>query len=280
MVTAQLHISDIVMLTEHQEINNFLKVFTNCNEYLIRVFYVGLELREGSTFRFKMGKNSYHFIEDSWREVFDIFVLSHQASFSDHSLHLDFDWKSHLNSCLREPRLDKSLYKLSTDSLKRDPRILHWIITRVLPPRKIGHSWIDQAEVHFMYILQNKFNINWPNYFVSRMFAVRDCNKRSSLCYISMIAKILKHFYIGVPNLRCISPDQTQKFNKSTMTNIGYHMDDNLKVYFYRMKGSGKIIYNYDDPTEFGLVIVEEQPVEDPHHHVNAEMDDTHHEDD
>lgn len=54
------------------------------------------------------------------------------------------------------------------------------------------------------------------------------------------------------------------------MTNMGYHWDANIKTYFYRMKGSGKITYNYDDPTKFGPVIVEKQPVEDPHHHVDT----------
>lgn len=41
--------------------------------------------------------------------------------------------------------------------------------------------------------------------------------------------------------------------------------------------GSGKVIYNYDDPAEFGLVIVEEHSVEDQDHHVDTEMADTYH---
>lgn len=105
-----------------------------------------------------------------------------------------------------------------------------------------------------MYILMNKFKINQPNYFVSRMFFVRDCNKGFSLCYVLIIAKILKHFLNGVTNLQCISPNRAQEFNKRTMTNMGFHWDNNLKVDFYRMKGSDKVIYNYDDPAEFGLV--------------------------
>lgn len=95
------------------------------------------------------------------------------------------------------------------------------------------------------------------------MLAIKDCNKGSSLCYASMIAKILKHFGIGVPNLLYISPGLAQEFNKSTMTNLGYHWDNVNKVYFYQVKGFGTIIYNYDDPNEFALVNVEEKPVND-----------------
>lgn len=46
------------------------------------------------------------------------------------------------------------------------------------------------------------------------------------------------------------------------------------------MKGSGKIIYNYDDHVEFVIVNVEEQHVEDQVHLVDTYMDDTHHDDD
>lgn len=104
---------------------------------------------------------------------------------------------------------------LSTGLLKRDPCILQWIITHVLHPRKGGHSRIDQTEVHLRYILQSKVKINWPNYFVARMFNVRDCNSGSSLCYASMITRILKHFRIGVPNLLCTSPSHAQEFNNA-----------------------------------------------------------------
>lgn len=56
--------------------------------------------------------------------------------------------------------------------------------------------------------------------------------------------------YIGVPNIPCISPSQSQEFNMTIIRHVGYYWDDTLKVYFYKMKGSGKVIYNYDDPTE------------------------------
>lgn len=202
---------------------------------------------------FKMGKDTYHVTDDMWREVFGLSILSWHATLSDHSYHLSFDMKSYLNSCLKAPRPDHSMDILSTRSLKIIPCILHWIVTHVLYPRKLGNSRLDQDELHLMYLLQNKMFICWPNYFVTQMFSIRECNQRFSLCYSSMIAKFLLHFGIDMENLHNISPDQDQEFNISIMKHIGYHWDGDLKIYYYRMKGSGKIVYNYDDLVEFGI---------------------------
>lgn len=123
---------------------------------------------------------------------------------------------------------------------------------------KGGYFQIDIAKVHLMYILQNKIKINWPNYFVSRMFVVKDYNRGSCLCCFSMIMKILRNFRISVVNLQNISLNQDQEFNSGTMRHMRYHWDNDLKVYYYKMKGSGKVIYNYDDTTEFGICNVDE----------------------
>lgn len=37
------------------------------------------------------------------------------------------------------------------------------------------------------------------------------------------------------------------------MKHMGYHWNDDIKVYYYKIKGSSKIIYNYDDSDEFGI---------------------------
>lgn len=53
-----------------------------------------------------------------------------------------------------------------------------------------------------------------------------------------MIAKFLRHFGIGVPNLQNISPSQALEFNTSIIKHMGCHWDDALKVYYYKIKGS------------------------------------------
>lgn len=45
------------------------------------------------------------------------------------------------------------------------------------------------------------------------MFAIKECNKKASFCYVSMISKILKHFKIGEPNLEYLSPRAGQEFD-------------------------------------------------------------------
>lgn len=207
-VSSELHIPEIVDLMKFQEINNCLKVSTYYNEDLIHIFYVGLQSSEGWTFRFQMGKHSYHFMEDTWREVFGLYMFSHYSTFFYHSFHPNFDLRGYLNSCLKATRPEDNLAKVSTGYLKRNLCILHWSVTHMLGPRKGGHSRIDIVEVHIMYLLQHKVPLNWPNYFVSRMFVFKECNKGSFLCYVSMIAKILKPFCVSVPNLHNISPGQ------------------------------------------------------------------------
>lgn len=210
-----------------------------------------------------MGKDSYQVTQDTCRKLLGIFVLSWHTIFSDHAYHPDFDLKHYFNSSLKAPRPDDCMDIVSTGSLKRIHRILHWILGHVLHPRIGGQSRLDQAEVHLMYLLQHKIHTNWKHYFSSRMFVVRYCNRGSSLCYASMIAKTLRHFCISVTNLPCISLDQTQEFNMTTMRHLGYHLNVNLKVYFYKMKGFGKVIYKYDDPSEFGIANTDEKYVEE-----------------
>lgn len=116
----------------------------------------------------------------------------------------------------------------------------------MLRPRKGGHSWINQAEVNLMYILQKKFRISQPYYFISRMFVVRECNRESPLSYPSMISGIIKHFCNGVLSHLYISPGQTQEFNATTMANMRYKWDKYRKTYYLSMKGTHKRMYNYD----------------------------------
>lgn len=161
---------------------------------------LGYSQRNDSLFCFNMGKHSYHFMEDPWREVFGLSMFSHYSTLCDNSFHPNFDLRGYVNSCLKAPRPEDNLAKVPMGYLKINMCILHWIMTHMLHPRKGGHSRINIAKVHLMYLLQHRVSINWPNYFVFRIFAIKECNRGFSLCYVSMIANILKHFRIGVAN--------------------------------------------------------------------------------
>lgn len=132
------------------------------------------------------------------------------------------------------------------------PRILLWLIFHVLHLKNGEFSRIEFAEIHLVYILLNKIKINWAHYFVSQMFAIKECNKGTSFCYVSMISKILNYFNIGMPNLSYISPGQAQDFSQRTLTNMGYFWNVNHWAYYLCMGKNGRKIYNFDDLVEFG----------------------------
>lgn len=129
------------------------------------------------------------------------------------------------------------------------PRILLWLVSHVLRPKNGGFSIIDFAKIHLVYIILKKNKINWARYFVSQMFSIKECNKGTSFCYVSMIAKILNYFKIGIPNLTYTSPDQAQEFSRCTLTNMGYFWEVNHSAYYFRTGENGRKIYNFDDPT-------------------------------
>lgn len=95
-----------------------------------------------------------------------------------------------------------------------------------------------------------------------------------------MIAKIPKHLCIGVANIQNISHGQAQEFNSITMRHMGYHWDNDLNVYYYNMKGSSKVIYNYDDPSDWiWYIFIDEHQVEEQAQNIDADTVDTPHDD-
>lgn len=191
-----------------------------------------------------------------------------------------------MNELLKNPRSDDCYDPITIGQLKMVPRILLWLVSHGLHPKNGRFSKIDFAEIHLVYILLNKIKINWAHYFVSHMFAIKECNKGTSLCYVSVIAKILNYFNIGMPNLTYRSPDQAQEFFQRTLTNMGYFWNINHRAHYFLMGKNGRKIYNFDDPAEFSDDAVEahmddEQPIGASHDVLEGDvvMQDITHED-
>lgn len=115
-----------------------------------------------------------------------------------------------------------------------------WLVSHVLRPKNDRFSVIDNAEIHHVYILLDKIWINQGNYFVSKMFSIKDYNKGTSFCYVSMISKILNYFNIGILNLQYRSLRLAQEFSQRTLTNMGYFQGGNHRVYYFRMGKNGR----------------------------------------
>ena len=131
---------------------------------------------------------------------------------------------------LKAPRAEDCYDPITTGHLKMVPRILLWVVSHILRPKNGRFSRIDNVEIYLVYILLHKVKINWPHYFVSRMFSIKIFNKGTSFCYPSMVAKIINYFDIGFPNLTYKSPGSSQEFSHCALVNLDYFWDTYHRV--------------------------------------------------
>jgi hypothetical protein len=83
-----------------------------------------------------------------------------------------------------------------------------------------------------MYIMMERKQMDWPHYFVSRMFALRNSKKDHFFGYSSMIRNILEHFKITY-NLAglWVNPKRDQIFSMTQMKKMDYRWNDVIKDY-------------------------------------------------
>lgn len=213
-----LHLNDVVELLHAQRLGSFLSIKDDYHEDFIRAFYAGLQSGRGYMFRCSIGVRTYTFEATDWETVFQI--PSPSLNFkSRHDLHFDteFNMKEFTPSILKLDRPLSEDEHVTSGMIKKTPRILHWIISHILRPANSGHSRLDRASIHLLYILQNKVPLNWANYFVKRLFFVRNSSKNVALGYASQIMKILKFWNIAIPLVPLLSPYAAQEFDSSTL---------------------------------------------------------------
>lgn len=158
-----------------------------------------------SCFKFSIGNKVYQFTNDLWKTLFRITVGDADAD--DEVDPLVTDLYTHVNfNC--------------SFHLKMVARILLSVVSHILQPKNDGCLRIDNSKIHLVYILLYKVKINWPHYFVSRMFSIKNFNKGTSFCYPSMIAKILNYFDIDLPNLTYKSLGLSQEFSHCALVNM------------------------------------------------------------
>lgn len=74
-VVGGLDIPKVASIVSHQQIDYFLQLAQDHNEYLIRVFYFRLHAKKGSFFKFTIGNVVYEFTDDLWKSLFGITVV-------------------------------------------------------------------------------------------------------------------------------------------------------------------------------------------------------------
>ncbi|XP_058785499.1 zinc finger BED domain-containing protein RICESLEEPER 2-like [Vicia villosa] len=105
----------------------------------------------------------------------------------------NYDHMAYMRSILKDPTvLDKPNETITAEHLKRNPRLLNWIISRIIRPRSGGYSRIERNEIILMYLLENRTRVHWPHFLANKFYEVK--NKTTALCYGSIIHKIVNHF--------------------------------------------------------------------------------------
>src|SRR3954470_9470225 len=183
--------------------------------------------------------------------------MGDEVRIEDGDIPANYDHVAYMKSILKDPAVfDKQNESIAAGHLRRDPRLLNWIISRVIQPRAGGFSRIERNEVVLMYLLQNRTSVHWPYFLAVKFHEVQQ--KTTAICYGSIIQTIVNHFGMRLDNFPYIHMQQSQDFSQTALTLMGYHWDPNRKTYYLIQKRTGKIIYNYDDPTKFGHLAVNE----------------------
>ena len=260
-----LHLNDVVELLNAQKLGSFLTTKDDYHEDFIRAFYAGLQSGKGYMFKCSIGVRTYTFEVADWETVFQIPLPSHNfKTWHDLKFDTDFNLKEFTLSILKLDRPLGEDEQVTSGMIKKIPRILHWIISHILRPANSGHSRLDRAGIHLLYILQNKVPLNWANYFVKRLFFVRNSAKNVALGYASQIMKILKFWNVAIPLVPLISPSAAQEFDSSTLSHMGYRWDKERQCFYFFERKSKTRIYNFDVPSE-RIHVVEDQPDEEMH---------------
>src|SRR3954470_22661440 len=246
-----MHFPDVAALIEHQNIHPLVQCDTPYCENTVRAFYAGFTKGDGCNFSFKMGSRSHVVDKRAWISIFGLKIVGDELCIEDGDVPGIYDHVAYMKSILKDPSVfDKPNETITAGHVKRDPRLLNWVISRIIRPRAGGYSRIERNEVVLMYLLQNRTRIHWPHFLAAKFHEVQQ--KTTALCYGSIIQTIVNHFGMRLDHLHYTRIHQSQEFSQTTLTFMGYHWNPVRKTYYLIQKGTGKVIYNYDDPTEFG----------------------------
>ena len=254
MTLNRLHLPEVVELLDFQKIFSFLELDANYNEELVKLFYVGIQGQfDDFTFSYKIDNKVVKVNNNVWREFGMFPVTSDAIRVSDTSPPPGYDFKIALNSMLKKRYPDRVVNSnlfpksVTTDALLPLDRILQWIVSRIIRPKKGGLSRVDQPEVMLIFAIKNKIRIHWPHYITSRMFALRDSGRGTALSYGSLIQGILNQAHLDFSDIPLTPLQIDQEFTSKTLTLMGHHWDKKFQRYTYVVKGNSVSLQDDDD---------------------------------
>jgi hypothetical protein len=228
-----LHLNDIAEILENEQLDTFCDLQTKYNDTLVRIFYAGLQERNGAEFEFRWGSKTYRFSANMW---FDLFGMSTGSRITGEDLlaysetsQVDYDSNVFTSSITRNGNIPETM---GTGKLNVNARVVYWIVSHILRP-KSASSRMDRKDIDLMFLLMEDRRVDWPFYIVSRMFDLRNSSRDQSFGYCSLIASILKKFKVGqnLP-IEYTTLGRFQKFSETQMAKMNWALNvDNVYVF-------------------------------------------------
>ncbi|WJX45363.1 hypothetical protein P8452_32248 [Trifolium repens] len=172
-----LGLNDIAEILENEQLDTFCDLQTKYNDTLVRIFYAGLQERNGAEFEFRWGRKVYRFSANMW---FDLFGMSTGSRITGEDLfayteasQVDYDSNVFISSITRNGNVPETM---GTGKLTVNARVMYWIVSHILRP-KSASSRMDRKDIDLMFLLMEDRKVDWPLYIVSRMFDLRNSSR-------------------------------------------------------------------------------------------------------
>ncbi|KAK2366138.1 hypothetical protein QL285_079555 [Trifolium repens] len=228
-----LHLNEIAEILENEQLDTFCDLQTKYIDTLVRIFYSGLQERNGAEFEFCWGHKTYKFTANMW---FDLFGMSTGSRITGEDLlaysetsSVDYDSNVFISSITRNGNIPDTM---GTGKLNVNAIVVYWIVSHILRP-KSASSRMDKKDIDLMFMLMEDWKVDWPFYIVSRMFDLRNSSRDQSFGYCSLIASILKKFKVGqnLP-IEYTTLGRLQKFSETQMAKMHWALNvENVYVY-------------------------------------------------
>src|SRR4051812_39776834 len=103
----------------------------------------GSQERKVAILDLRWGQDPILLTNRAWISIFGLTLLGDEVRIEDGDFPANYDHVAYMKSILKDPAvLDKQNESITAGHLKRDPRLLNWIISRVIRPRAGGFSRI------------------------------------------------------------------------------------------------------------------------------------------
>ncbi|WJX24473.1 hypothetical protein P8452_13574 [Trifolium repens] len=223
----ELHLGDVAEIIRRENLTTFCNLRDAYIEELVRIFYSGLQEQNGAEFEFCIGKKIFKVSNKLWLGLFWLETGKNLQRFTDVDGH-KYNMPEFACTLTKNGKSPHG----KAGRLKQGPRVLLWIVNHILRPRGGPYSRLDWKDIDLMYAMMERKKMDWPHYFVSRMFALKNSKKDHFFAYSSLIHNILDNFKITY-NLagQWVNPKRDQIFSMTQMKKMDYRWNDVIKDY-------------------------------------------------